>query len=350
VADGEFLVVVGPSGSGKSTLLRVVAGLEPLTAGSVWIGGRQADRLPPHARGVAMVFQAPALYPHLTVGENLAFGLRRRRLPPNEAAARLLAVAGRLGLLEVLDRRPKALSGGQRQRVALGRAVASKADVLLLDEPLSSLDAPLRAATRADLIDLHQTDRPTMILVTHDQGEAMALGDRIAVMAEGRLEQVGAPGEVYRRPATRFVAEFIGTPPMNVLDVEASFKADTAQIRLNDLEPGARFDVPANVPWLKPVRQRGDGPVALGLRAEHIHCGAGPSQGGNASLFPLATTVGRLEPLGHETIATLDAGEDLRIRVRLPGTSAVRLKDPLAVRLDLSQALWFDPETGALLS
>ena len=217
IHDGERFVVVGPSGSGKSTLLRLVAGLESLTEGALWIGGGRADHLPPRARDLAMVFQNAALYPHLSVFENLAFGLARRGRARSEIAERVARVAGRLGLSDLLRRSPQTLSGGQRQRVALGRALVRQPRAFLLDEPFSSLDAPLRRCVRATVLDLHRDAPTTLLYVTHDQAEALALGDRIAVLDRGRIVQTGPPLDVYNRPANRFVAEFLGNPPMNLL-------------------------------------------------------------------------------------------------------------------------------------
>ena len=220
VLPGEFLTVVGPSGSGKSTLLRLVAGLDRPDSGSILIDGRPAADRPPHLRDVAMVFQNQSPYPHLSVFENLAFGLRARRAARAEIPERVRAVAAGLGLADVLDRRPATHSGGQRLGVALGRALARRPKLLLLDEPFSNLDAPLRLASRADLLALHRSLGITTIQVTHDQSEALALGYRVAVLNEGRLAQVGTPEEVYSRPEDRFVASFLGEPPMNFLRVE----------------------------------------------------------------------------------------------------------------------------------
>ena len=217
IADGALFVIVGPSGSGKSTLLRLIAGLETPDAGSVWIDGRRADGLAPRDRDVAMVFQHPVLYPHLSVFENLAFSLRARKVGRAELERRVTAVAEDLGLLDVLGRPATALSGGQRQRVALGRAIVRQPRMFLFDEPLSGLDPPLRASARADLMGLHRRFPTTTLHVTHDQDEAMAMGDRVAVMERGRIVQEGTPREIYDHPRHRFVAEFMGSPPMNFL-------------------------------------------------------------------------------------------------------------------------------------
>ncbi|HEX4458124.1 MAG TPA: ABC transporter ATP-binding protein, partial [Polyangia bacterium] len=222
VADGELLVLVGPSGCGKSTLLRCIAGLEPLSRGAIVMDSVDISTAEPRDRDIAMVFQSYALYPHLTVRENLAFGLKMRKTPRAEIAQRLGEAAEMLGLTPLLDRRPAQLSGGQRQRVAMGRAVVRRPKVFLFDEPLSNLDAALRGQMRLELMRLHQRLAATMVYVTHDQVEAMTLADRIAVLDQGALMQVGPPSELYQRPANLFVARFIGTPEMNVVDARAA--------------------------------------------------------------------------------------------------------------------------------
>lgn len=221
VNEGEFLVFVGPSGCGKSTLLRMMAGLEPTTAGEIWIGGRRVDHLGPADRGAAMVFQSYALYPHMTVAENMGFALRMAGRSKAEIQAEVAAAADKLRLTPLLNRYPKQLSGGQRQRVAIGRAIVRRPSVFLFDEPLSNLDAALRVEMRIELAKLHQSLGTTMIYVTHDQTEAMTLGDRIAVFNHGRIEQLGRPLDLYQQPANRFVAEFLGSPKINVLPVLA---------------------------------------------------------------------------------------------------------------------------------
>ena len=222
IVDGEFMVLVGPSGCGKTTSLRMIAGLEDITSGTLRIGDRVVNDVPSKDRDIAMVFQSYALYPHMSVYDNLAFGLKLRKVPKSEIDRRVKEAATMLDLGRLLERKPKALSGGQRQRVALGRAIVREPKVFLMDEPLSNLDAKLRVETRANIARLHQRLKTTTVYVTHDQVEAMTMGDRIAVMNEGRLQQVGEPQELYDRPVNRFVAGFIGSPSMNFIDVTAT--------------------------------------------------------------------------------------------------------------------------------
>ncbi len=306
VRPGEFLVLVGPSGCGKSTTLRMVAGLETPTAGTISIGGRDVTWLPPKDRDIAMVFQNYALYPHMTVRENMSFALRLRRAPKDEIARRVDAAAATLGLASYLDRLPKALSGGQRQRVALGRAIVREPAVFLFDEPLSNLDAKMRVEMRAEIVRLHHRLGATMIYVTHDQTEAMTMGERIVVMNGGRIQQAAAPLEVYDHPANRFVASFIGTPPMNLL-------------------PPGILDLGRTV----------------GVRPEHVRVkrldGEGQQGGG------LAATVDLVEPLGAETIvhARID-GVKAPVVARLPGSPSVRHGERVLLVPDLSRAVMFD--------
>src|SRR5919198_6494854 len=278
-ADGEFLILVGPSGCGKSTALRMVAGLERVSHGVVRIGDRVVNDLPPRDRDVAMVFQNYALYPHMTVERNLAFGLRQRRMPRTEIRRRVAEVSGMLGLDELLGRRPGQLSGGQRQRVAMGRALVREPEVFLLDEPLSNLDAKLRVQMRAELKRLHQRVGVTTIYVTHDQVEAITLGERIAVLSDGVLQQVGPPQAVYDHPANVFVAGFIGSPPMNLLEGTA---------------PGGR-GVGGDVE-LDRVRAP-DGPVLVGIRPEGLRPVGRDHEG---AAFEVG--IDMVEPLGDEVL------------------------------------------------
>lgn len=311
IADGEFVVFVGPSGCGKSTLLRMIAGLEDITSGELRIGGRLMNDVPSAKRGVAMVFQSYALYPHLTVRDNIGFGLKVRKTPAGEIANRVGEAARSLQLDHLLDRYPRELSGGQRQRVAIGRAIVSEPDVFLFDEPLSNLDAELRVHMRSEIATLHNNLRNTMIYVTHDQIEAMTLADKIVVLREGRIEQVGTPQELYERPANTFVAQFIGSPKMNLLPVK-TLPAST----LETLRPPARAH-------------------RVGLRPEHLRIVAA-----GEGLF--AATVLSTEYLGSQTLLHLDAGGSERVLSLEDGarTGALSQKVELAPRH--LQLHWFD--------
>jgi multiple sugar transport system ATP-binding protein len=349
VGDGEYLAIVGPSGSGKSTLLRLVAGLEMPDAGGVWVGGRRVDDRPPGARDAAMVFQDQVPYPHLDVFENIAFGLRARRRPGAEVRDRVEEAAAMAGLSALLRRMPRALSGGQRRRVALARALARRPAILLLDEPLSGLDAPLRASMRADLAEWHRRLGLTTLHVTHDQAEALALGDRVAVMERGRLAQVGAPGDVYDRPASRFVATFIGSPPMSVLPCLVEGTTGALQLRLGASGDEPAPTVPLAASWAAALERRGPGPIELGIRPEHV---AVPEDGtavvATAALV-VRGTVHRREPLGHEIRASLEVGPHA-LALRLPPETAAPIGDVLTARIDLARACWFDPRTGERLA
>jgi multiple sugar transport system ATP-binding protein len=307
--DREFLVLVGPSGCGKSTVLRMVAGLENPTSGDIHIGSRHVNDVTPKDRNVAMVFQSYALYPHMTVRDNLAFGLKLRKLPREDTRARVDKAASMLGLTSYLDRKPRALSGGQRQRVALGRAIVREPDVFLFDEPLSNLDAALRSQTRTEISNLHRRLQTTMIYVTHDQVEAMTMADRIAVMNEGELMQVAGPMDLYHRPANRFVASFIGSPSMNFFDGSI----EDGMFRM----PG--FSLPL-AGRLEKARGFG-GPAVLGLRPEHIAIADEPPHG----TVPARALA--VEPMGNEILMhlELEAGRAIaRLgpeRVPEPGTS-----------------------------
>lgn len=332
VEAGEQLAIVGPSGSGKSTLLRLIAGLEPPSGGEIWISGRRADGLPPASRDIAMVFQTPALYPHLNVFANLAFGLKARRVPSSEIRSRIDEVATRLGLSDVLARRPHTLSGGQRQRVALGRAFARRPAVLLLDEPFSALDAPLRADLRTALAELHRAYRPTLLHVTHDQAEAMALGDRLALFDLGQLQALGTPQALYDHPPSRFVGTFLGSPPMNLVPVSILDRGETV---LLSTDAGPALDLPRSL-----VPQPGS--LLLGIRPESLHLGAPADP---SSHLTIHAHLERLERLGHESTAILRLNS-LRLLARLPAHSPLPTGDSVPVSLDLSQASWFDPQTG----
>ncbi len=334
IGDGEFLAILGPSGSGKTTILRLVSGLESADSGSIRIGGQDVSAIPPDRRDVAMVFQGPTPLPHLDVFENLAFGLRARRHPRAEIAPRVEEIAGLLGLSAVLRRRPDALSGGQRQRVALGRALARRPKVLLLDEPFSSLDAPLRTALRDEIAEIRRRMPVTTILVTHDQEEALALGDRVAVMDSGRIAQIDSPQILYRDPATRFVAEFVGNPPMGLLRAEIAGGETGPGVELAD-DQGASTFLPL------PGRERSSRrrPVWLGVRPEAV------SISGEFDPKSLTGKVLRIEPRGPDQLVTVSVG-DRPIRLRTASGAAPRVGDRVPLSLDLARASLFDGETG----
>jgi len=323
IEHGEFVVIVGPSGCGKSTLLRLIAGLEEPSGGRVSIGGRDVTDLAPADRGVAMVFQSYALYPHLSVAENIAFPLKVARRPKAEIAARVAAVATSLDLSDLLDRRPRALSGGQRQRVSIGRAIVREPAVLLLDEPLSNLDTALRVRMRHEFARLHQQLGSTMIYVTHDQLEAMTLANRIVVMKEGRVEQVGAPMDLYARPASLGVAAAIGSPAMNLLPVTV---AEGGRVRLPE---GAMVPVGVDAPV---------GTAAtLGVRPEHFE----PRDDG-----PFTGRVELFERLGPLSFAHLGRGGD-PIVAQLPGDRHVMLGEELRMGVAPDRTYLFGPDGRA---
>ena len=324
VRDGELLVLLGPSGCGKTSLLRCIAGLETPSAGDVLIGDRVVTHLPPADRDVAMVFQNYALYPHLTVQENIAFALEVRGLPDAEITRRVGETAARLGLSDVLGRHPAQISGGQRQRTALARAIVRDPAVFLLDEPLSNLDANLRIELRAELVALHRALRATMVYVTHDQGEAMTMGQRIAVLHEGRLRQVGTPAEVYLRPADVFVARALGTPAMNVLAGRARGTAEGGDDRM--FESGS-LHIPVDLPTY-------EGEVQIGVRPEHVGVCAVDQGAGNGDILIV-------ELLGNETVVHLNAGGQPLI-ARLPGLVDVQVGTRVGLKLDRRHLHLFD--------
>ncbi len=326
IDDGEFVVIIGPSGCGKSTLLRLIAGLEEPSAGRVLIDGRDVTDLEPAERGLAMVFQSYALYPHLTVAENIAFPLTMARRPKVEIAARVAVVAAALELGDLLDRRPRALSGGQRQRVSIGRAIIRQPGVLLLDEPLSNLDAALRVRMRHEFARLHQRLGTTMIYVTHDQVEAMTLANRIVVMARGRVEQVGMPLDLYRAPATVGVAMSIGSPSINLLPVTVAARdGDGATVRL---PAGAICRVAARLPSAAVGE-----PATLGVRPEHLRADAAGCFGGAVELFE------RLGPLSFAHLGAPTGGDALV--AQLPSNRDVMLGERMVFAVDPNDALLF---------
>ena len=349
VGEGELFVIVGPSGSGKSTLLRLIAGLEQPDAGTIHLADRRIDVLSPVDRDVAMVFQDQVLYPHLDVFENIAFGLRARRVPKGEVEERVRVAASALGLLDCLDRPPGTLSGGQRRRVSLGRALVLRPGIFLFDEPFSGLDAPLRAATRAEFVELNRTLRATMVLVTHDQGEALALGDRVAVMDRGQVVQVGRPLDLYHKPVDRFVARFLGQPSMNFLPCLVAKVGRELTLRIVNLDELGPWPVPLSHPWASTLTDRGSPRVEMGIRPEHVSIRPyAPST--PPPLLPTGlATIRRLEPMGHETLAYLDLGPH-PITARLPPTSEHRVGELVRIDLAFEQATWFDTSTGDRLT
>ncbi|MBD2531448.1 ABC transporter ATP-binding protein [Nostoc flagelliforme FACHB-838] len=374
IADGEFMVLVGPSGCGKSTLLRLIAGLEVMTGGNIWIGDRLINDLPPKERDIAMVFQNYALYPHMTVYDNIAFGLRRRsgraeeEMTPSSPYLRAWAenlfvgatrklpkglrytsdkeravneqvrsVAQLLQIETLLNRLPKQLSGGQRQRVALGRAIARDPQVFLMDEPLSNLDAKLRAETRAQIVKLQRQLGTTTIYVTHDQTEAMTMGDRIAIMSEGKIQQVASPLELYNRPANLFVAEFIGSPPMNFISVEFHAPQLITHSQL-------RFTLPEV--WGKALQKYDGKTLILGIRPEHLNLSMPATKN-------LPVQVDLVENLGNDSFLSVRIAEPgsqpattaNSLQVRIPPDRFVQVGEQLWLSLTPEKIHFFDPET-----
>jgi sn-glycerol 3-phosphate transport system ATP-binding protein len=330
VADGEFLVMLGPSGCGKSTLLRMIAGLESITAGEIAIGGRVVNGLEPKDRDIAMVFQNYALYPHMTVYDNIAYGLRIRGLTKAEIDRKVREAAMLLEIAPFLDRKPRNLSGGQRQRVAMGRAIVRDPQVFLFDEPLSNLDAKLRTQMRVEIKRLQARLGVTSLYVTHDQVEAMTLGDRLMVMNAGVAEQVGTPMEVYRRPASTFVAGFIGSPAMNFLSGRIAAGGEAVEMTGGEALAAGR-----------PLGQSGR-PVTVGIRPEHLVLD--PSAPPGTALHVTAELV---EALGADTLVHGRVGSaDAILLARLPGGTAVKANDRMTFRVPPGELHLFDPETG----
>ncbi len=321
VNDGEFVAFVGPSGCGKSTLLRLIAGLDRPTSGTVSINGRDVTNVSAADRGLAMVFQSYALYPHMSVRQNLAFGLENTKVPKQEIEARITDAARMLEIEPFLGRRPGQLSGGQRQRVAIGRAIVRRPDAFLLDEPLSNLDAELRVTMRAELAALHGRLEATMIYVTHDQVEAMTLADRIVVLRRGRVEQVGTPLELYNKPANRFVAGFIGAPHMNFLEGRIINQNGTAATVETD--GGHSLVVPAQ--GSRPAGEK----VSVGIRPQHITLGNGAASG-----TTLDTRVTLVEELGSETVVHAEAAGHKKLIAVFAGQQRMRPGDDLPMRFD----------------
>ncbi len=372
VADGEFMVLVGPSGCGKSTLLRLLAGLEQMTGGNIWVGEQLVNDLPPKERDIAMVFQNYALYPHLSVYDNIAFGLRRRELGSRESGvgsreeqspdqipgwvehtlvgmtrslpkglryisdkeravdAQVRMVAKLLQIEPLLNRLPKQLSGGQRQRVALGRAISRNPQVFLMDEPLSNLDAKLRAETRSQIVKLQRQLGTTTIYVTHDQTEAMTMGDRIAVMNQGQIQQIASPLELYNRPANQFVAEFIGSPPMNFLPV---------QVKAPLLIHHSQFRLTLPEVWEPVLRNYNGRSLSLGIRPEHLTLAVPAPKN-------LPVQVDLVEALGNDTYLSVSMGEESNLQVRIPPDQRVHIGDQIWLAIAVDKIHLFDPQSG----
>jgi multiple sugar transport system ATP-binding protein len=337
IPDGEFWVLVGPSGCGKSTILRTIAGLETPTSGDIYIGDRLVNQIPARQRDVAMVFQNYALYPHMTVAENLAFGLNMRQVDPQTISDRVTSVAKSLGIDRLLQRKPTQLSGGQQQRVALGRAIARKPQVFLLDEPLSNLDAQLRDDTRAELKLLHQNLQITMIYVTHDQTEAMTMADRIVVLHKGRIQQIGTPMEIYEQPHNLMVATFLGSPPMNIL---------TATFRQDAFEIGAQT-IPCQEAWRSLLRSAQEKPVKLGIRPENL-CFS-QSSPDRIELYLQAMVV---EPLGSATLirACLPDNPSQILQIKVMGNLPIHPNEHISVQFNPEHLYLFDAHTGNRLA
>jgi multiple sugar transport system ATP-binding protein len=343
IADREFMVLVGPSGCGKSTTLRMIAGLEEITSGTVEIEGKIANDILPKDRDIAMVFQNYALYPHMSVYENMAFGLKLRGHPKAEIDARVHEAAAMLGLGDCLGRRPKALSGGQRQRVALGRAIVRKPKVFLFDEPLSNLDAKMRVSTRTEISKLHARLGATMIYVTHDQVEAMTMGDRICVMRDGRVMQVATPLELYNHPKNLFVAGFIGSPPMNFF--RGTVRREGGNLLFIEDNPGRPLSLGLDEALARKAADLVGRPVVLGIRPEAISDApaAGPD-GGSAAEVKVEVS----EPMGPETLLYLDTGATSFV-ARVGPMDHFESGQRITVAFDLARAHLFDPATEQAL-
>jgi len=335
VPDGELLALVGPSGCGKTTTLRLIAGLERPTSGTVKIDGRNMAGVPPKSRHVAMVFQNAPLYPHMTAYQNMAFGLKLRGTPRSEIRRRVQRAAEILEITHLLDRRPRALSGGECQRVSLGRAIVGQPNAFLFDEPLSNLDARLRDQIRRQIRRLHARLHATMIYVTHDQNEAMSLGDRVAVIRSGRIQQVAEPATIYHHPANRFVAGLIGSPPMNLVDGE--------------LEPGGggllfrkgRFAVPVPEVWKTRLGPYCGGPLVLGVRPEHVKLAVAGEPDAGTRIWATVETV---EPLGPEYHVYLDTGSHVFVS-RMKADPRLHAGNPVELNVATEDLLFFDPRT-----
>jgi multiple sugar transport system ATP-binding protein len=342
ISDHEFVVLVGPSGCGKSTTLRMIAGLEEISGGEIAIGGHVVNDIPPRDRDIAMVFQNYALYPHMSVFDNMAFGLKLRKMDRGEIKRRVDEAARILEIGPLLDRKPKALSGGQRQRVAMGRAIVRNPKVFLFDEPLSNLDAKLRVQMRTEIKKVHQTVKTTTVYVTHDQVEAMTLADRVVVMNHGVIEQVGPPTELYHKPATHFVAGFIGSPAMNFLPARME-KSAGGGLSVH-VDGGPSFDVPAerNARYQGAVGRK----LLLGLRPEHMPAATELSNRANVGQFDVRLDV--IEPMGMETLVYFHFGP-IQVCARVEPTAAGEAGQMMRLAADLNHMHLIDSESGRVL-
>jgi multiple sugar transport system ATP-binding protein len=338
IRDGEFMVFVGPSGCGKTTSLRMIAGLEEITAGTLQIGDRIVNDIAPKDRDIAMVFQSYALYPHMTVRDNLAFGLKLRKVPKDDIERRVKEAAGILDLGAYLDRKPKELSGGQRQRVALGRAIVREPAVFLMDEPLSNLDAKLRVQTRAEIARLHQRLKTTIVYVTHDQVEAMTMGSRIAVMSQAKLQQVGSPQELYDHPLNQFVAGFIGSPAMNFVETTVAGAGEAATLEASGIS------IPLPPRFREAVGPTSGRKVIAGFRPEHLDIGVA---GGGVAAMPARADV--VEYLGNEELLHVDIGGADLVAI-VSAAHKVRPGDSITLVLPFEKLHLFDPESGLSLT
>ncbi len=340
IADHEFVVLVGPSGCGKSTTLRMIAGLEEISGGEIWIGGAVVNDVPPRDRDIAMVFQNYALYPHMSVRENMAFGLKLRKFPKAEISKRVDEAARMLDLVPLLERKPKALSGGQRQRVAMGRAIVRNPKVFLFDEPLSNLDAKLRVQMRTEIKKVHQLVPTTTVYVTHDQVEAMTLADRVVVMNGGIIEQVGPPQELYHHPATKFVAGFIGSPAMNFMPARLTGTDGALAVQLED---GQVLPIPSA--RMARYAPHGNKEMLLGLRPEHLTDMLDP---GRPGLAPFQAKVDVVEPMGMETLVHFFQGKSAAI-ARVNPDSVARPGDVLTLQADMTNMHLIDTASGKVV-
>jgi len=335
VDDKEFMVFVGPSGCGKSTTLRMIAGLEEITSGKIFIGDRLVNDLPPRDRDIAMVFQNYALYPHMTVFENMSFGLKMRKAPKAEIEQRVREAADILGIQALLQRKPRQLSGGQRQRVALGRAIVRHPLVFLFDEPLSNLDAQLRVQMRVELKRLHERLQSTAIYVTHDQVEAMTLGDRVVVMKDGSIQQIGEPLEIYSHPRNKFVAGFIGSPAMNFIDASITEIDGKIYVETDGIRAPVPLELSLRLASYKPHK------VTLGIRPEDLH----EANSGISGQVAFETVVEVVEPLGSEILLDVRVGQQLLV-ARTDSACRVKHHEKIKLAFSPERLHFFDPQMG----